>query len=99
MFKAILRSTVSVRCKEDRTQKVFRCSLVLECEIPFKPCIGDQFYVGEDEEDVVMVHYDIGKKRFEIACGGMLCENEDEAKSSIEYGISNGWTVERERKE
>lgn len=97
MFKAILRHRVSIRNSDDRTKSDFRCSLVFECEIPFKPSERDCFYVGGDEEDASIVHYDITEQRFDIECGGSLCESEDDAQESIKYAVSKGWTIHREK--
>jgi len=95
MFQAVLRHRISIRRQNGPMKMQCRCILVFECELPFKPSIHDCFYVGEDEEDVKMVHYDITEQRFDIECGGSLCENEGEVQESIKYAISKGWTVYR----
>ena len=97
MFNAIFRHQISIRNPSDARRSEFRCGLKFECEIPFKPREGDCFYIGEDEEDAQVVHYDIGEGRFNVVCGGSLCESEDDAQESIARALSQGWTIEREK--
>lgn len=101
MFKAVLVQWIYIRC-DDETKGPgrgmrWRYRLEHEFDLPFVPQEGTLFYDGDDEISVEHAHFDLREGRFIVDVGGGLSEDEADAKSSLDYEMSKGWIVSRER--
>lgn len=94
MFKVRFRERVLVDCHPESSK--LWCWLYLDCDIPFKPCEDDVFRVGGQEVEVLHVYYDLDAQQFVIDPGGMLCDDEEQARQLVEDSVDAGWYVEME---